>query len=293
MAKASVNKWALRNYKSLTKFVVKTILNELETNISRKNLGSSDAYALASRFKGVLYRYPFFKRKHLRILNSIVDRCGEAYYEKDPSKLYITKEIIEEWSRSFYIPMDMILEYLRPLLQFRILESSDKPRCVYRINETFFHLLGPVAQYLVTPIDTEKFAEMMAVVSGISSVYVMAMAVKNRRHLDRKVVIPWFVKLPMIYTLTGLDPSTLNIRNILEISRVNAVDNYFVIERNAPVEWWRSVRAEAFEYMADNTIIEEAVPNGYKLNALWIKVHEKGVRRYIEWWRWRHGQRYW
>ena len=292
-----VNRWALEKYRVLTKSTIITVLNELEASISGKGtvhalLSPSDAYALASRFKNVLDKYPFFKRKHHRILRAIIDRCGEAYYKKDPSKLYVSREVVDQWSYSFYILPDVMPEYLRPLLQFKILEPSDKPEYVYKISDDFFHLMGPVAQYLIVPVDTRKFTEMMAIASGISSIYVMAMAVKNRKLLERKVVIPWFVKLPMIYTLTGLEPDTMNIRNILEISRINYIDKYFVIVKGIPVEWWRSVRAEAFEFMANNTIIEDAVPIGYKLNKLWIRVHEEGVRRYVRWLRWRYERRY-
>jgi len=254
--------------------------------------GTTDAYALASRFKGVLYKYPFFRKKHLRILRAIIDRCGEAYYMKDHSKLYISKAVIEEWSASFNIPIEKISEYLRPLQIFSILKHSDDSRYLYKVSDEFFQLMGPVAQYLVVPVDTRRFAEMMGVVSGVSSVYVIATAMQNRGLLIDKPLIPWFLKLPMIYTLSGLEAGTMRIRDVLEIPRINAVDNYFVIDRGAPMELWRSIRAEAFEFMSDNYVIEQAIPDGYKLNRLWVRMHEEGVRRYVRRLRERYERRY-
>jgi len=289
--------WALKNYRPLTEYTIFSVLDELEANIAgaKKHhvLSSlSDVYALASRFKNVLYKYPFFKKKHLRILRAIIDRCGEAYYTKDMMKLYISKEVVEEWSIAFQIPPNKIYDYLTPLLRFNILRPSNNPRYVYKIDANFFQLMGPVAQYLVVPVDTRRFAEMMAVASGISSVYVIATAVRSKRFIEGKPLIPWFLKLPMIYTLTGLEPNTTKIKDVLELGRINAVDNYFVIERGAPVEFWRSVRAEAFEFMADNYVIEQAISNGYKLNRLWVRMHEEGVRRYVRRLRERYERRY-
>jgi len=224
-------------------------------------------------------------------LRAIIDRCGEAYYKKDPSKLYISRAVVDEWSTSFYIPMERINEYLKPLQIFSILKPSDDPNYIYRVGDEFFQLMGPIAQYLVTPIDTRRFAEMMAVASGVSSVYVIATAMQKRIRVD-KPLIPWFLKLPMIYTLSGLEAGTTRIRDVLEIPRINAVDSYFVIERGAPIELWRSIRAEAFEFMSDNYVIEQAIPNGYKLNRLWVKMHEEGVRRYVKRFRERYERRY-
>ena len=288
MAGIIVNEWALRYYKPLTEETIYVIMDELEAGIAgtkriRVFSSVSETYALASRFKNILYKYPYFKKKHLRILNAIIDRCGEAYYEKDVSKLYISKTVIEDWAHSFQIPDDRIHYYIDPLLRFGILSrQSDKSKYVYRVNDHFFKLMGPIAQYLVKPVDTRRFAEMMAIASGVSSIYVVATSAK----------IPWFLKLSMIYTLTGLDPKTLRVRELLELARINAVDNYFVREKGAPVEWWRSIRTEAFEFMADNRVVEQAVPHGYKLSTLWVKVHEEGVRRYVRRWRERHRKRF-
>ncbi len=295
-AKTIANRWALKNYRVLTEETMLAVFDELRAHIGGARTqhvlsSTTDAYALASRFKGVLYRYPFFKKKHLRILRAIIDRCGEAYYRKDPSKLYIAKSVVEEWSAVFHIPLDRITEYLRPLQTFGILRQSDDPKYVYRVSNEFFQLMGPVAQYLVIPVDTRRFAQMMAVANGISSVYVIATAMRNRRLMD-KPLIPWFLKLPMIYTLSGLEPGGTKIRDVLEIPRVNAVDNYFVIERGVPVELWRSIRAEAFEFMSDNYVIEQAVPDGYKLYRLWVRMHEEGVRRYARRLRERYERRY-
>lgn len=293
-----INLWALKNYKHLTKHTVLSIYDELKAHIAGSNkphvLSSlNDAYALASRFKNVLYKYPYFKKKHLRILRAIIDRCGEAYYKQDVFKLYISKEVIEEWAYSFRIPLSNIHEYLNPLTEFHILEPSDRQGYIYKVNDDFFYLMGPAARHLVVPADTKKFAEMMAVVSGISSIYVMATAVKSgKNYTSGEPLIPWFVKLSMIYTLTGLEPYTMKIRSVLEVQRIDYVDNYFVIEKNFPVEWWRSTRTEAFEFMTDNVIIEEATPNGYKLNTLWVRMHEAGVKRYIERLRERYKRKY-
>ncbi len=279
-----VNPWALKNYKALAEETMLAIFDELQAHINKVEtphiLSSiTDAYALASRFKGVLYKYPFFKKKHLKILRAIIDRCGEVYHSKDLSKLYISKATVEEWSNSFYIPIERITEYLRPLQIFNILKPSDDSNYIYRVSNEFFQLIGPVAQYLVIPVDTKRFTEMMAIVSGISSVYVIATGVQHRELID-KPLIPWFLKLPIIYTLSGYEPTTDTIRDVLEITRVNDVDNYFVIEKGFSVELWRSIRVEAFEFMSDNYIIEQAVPNGYKLYNLWVRMHEEGIKRY-------------
>jgi len=287
LGQAVVSVWALRHYKPLTEETVLAVMDELEAGIAgadKPHIFSSpdEVYALASRFKNALYRYPFFKKKHLRILRAIIDRCGEAYHDKDTTKLYISKGVVEEWGRVFEIPPDRIQEYLAPLTAFGILERSDRPDHMYRVSSRFFQLVGPVAQHMVVPVDTRPFTDMMAVVSGAASVYVIATAVKSRGSVGGGgPLIPWFLKLPMVYTLSGLEPGTTKIRDVLELARINAVDNYFVIERGAPVEWWRSIRTEAFEFMADNNIIEQAVSNGYKLSTPWVRVHEEGVKRHV------------
>lgn len=286
MAGFPVNRWALRHYRALTEHTVLSVLDELEAQIAgtrkpRVLSSTGEAYALASRFKNVLYRHPYFKKKHQRILRAIVDRCGEAHYKKDLSKLYISKSIVEEWAQVFRIPEDRISMYLKPLLLFGILEPSDRREYVYKVSDGFYRMMGPVAQYLVAPVEPETLAGAMSVASGISSVYVLASSVRLRKRFGEKPLIPWFVKLSMIYTLTGLEPGTLKIRDVLELERIHAVDAHFVKERMWPVEWWRSVRAEAFEFMADNTVIEKATPNGYRLNRLWLRVHEEGVRRFV------------
>lgn len=297
MAQTIVNAWALKYYKPLTEETILTIMDELEAGIAgakKQHIFSSpsDAYALASRFKNILYKYPFFKKKHVRILRAIVDRCGEAYYKREPAKLYIPNTIVEEWSYSFQIPLDRIQDYLAPMLRLGILERSDRPDHVYKICNNFFQLVGPVAQYLVMPVDTRRFTEMMAITNGVASVYVIATAVKNSKYVEGGPLIPWFLKLPMIYTLSGLEPGTTKIRDILELERINAVDNYFVIQRNVPVEWWRSIRVEAFEYMTDNNVIEQAVSNGYRWTNIWVRVHEESVKRYVKRERERYERKY-
>lgn len=277
MARASLSTWPLKKYKHLTKYTIFNIYDELRGHIVGSNRplilnNLNDALALASRFRDVIYKYPFFKKKHLRILRAIIDRCGEAYYKQDVLKLYITKEVIKEWAYSFQIPLDRIHEYLDPFIKFCILESSDRQGYIYKISSDFFRLIGPLARYLVVPVDIRRFVEIMAVMSGVSSVYVMAKTAK----------IPWFVKLSMIYTFSGLNPDTMRVNQVLEIQRINYVDEYFIFKKNFPVEWWRSIRMEAFEYMTGNMVIEDVVPHGYRLNALWVRMHEAGARRYVE-----------
>jgi len=286
MAQALINIWALKHYRALTEETVLAVLDELKAQISgggsRVFNSLSDAYALASRFRDVIYRYRFFKTKPLRILWAIVDRCGEAYYYRDPQRLYISKEVVEQWIYSFGIPVEKTQNYLRPMLNHRILVSSDDPQYMYKVGDEFFQFVGHAAARYLMPTDPRYSRGMGAVISGLMSVYVMATSVKLRRSVGEKPLIPWFVKLPMIYTLTGLEPNTMKIRDVLEIARINYVDNYFVKGLGAPVEWWRSVRTEAFDFMLSNDVIEQAVQNGYKLYNLWVRIHEEGVRRYVE-----------
>jgi hypothetical protein len=286
MNEVRVNKWSLKHYKPLTEEVILAVMDEVETHVAgtkgRKVLSSIDeAYTLAKRFKG-LFKEPFLKKKPLKILRAIVDRCGEAYYEKSPDKLYISKDVVNEWASVFQIPLERINEYLAPLLRLHILEFSDRPNYIYRVNMTFFKLIGPVAQYYVQAVEPGKLGEMTEVVSGLVSIYVITHAMKSERYVEGGPRIPWFLKLSMIYTLSGLEYGALKIRDIIELGRINAVDNYFVIERGAPVELWRSIRTEAFEFMISNKVIESAVPEGYRLNIPWVKIHEEGVKRYVQ-----------
>lgn len=293
---ARINMWALKNYKSLTRETILAIMDEIEAGITgarkpRVLSSPSEVHNLASMFKDILYKYRFFKTKPQRILEAIIDRCGEAYYAKDPMKLYISKEVVEEWSFAYKIPLNKMHEYLRPLLRFNILRQSDRKEYAYKVDDKFFQLIGPVAQYLVVSVNTRDFIEKMAIVSGISSIYVIATSARSKWYGERPL-IPWFLKLSMIYTLAGLEPGTIKIRKELELGRINAVDNYFVIERGAPVELWRSIRVEAFNFMTSNNVIKQALPNGYELNELWVRMHEEGVRRYVERYRRRFEERY-
>ena len=285
MSGIQVNRWALKHYKPLTEETVIAAMNEVEAHVTgtkgRKVFSStSEAYALATRFKGVLYR-PFLRQKPLRILRAVIDRCGEAYYEKNTEKLYINKNVIDTWSGVFQIPQERVNSYLAPLLRLNVLEPSDRPNYVYKVSMQFFQLVGPTAQYLVQPVEPKKLREMMEVVSGLTSIYVVAHSVRSSGYSEEGPRIPWFLKLSLIYTHSGLEAGATRIRDVLELGRVNAVDNYFVIEKCAPVELWRSIRAEAFEFMADNKVIENYTSNGYKLNTLWVKICEEGVRRYV------------
>jgi hypothetical protein len=184
MSEKKVNPWALKNYYSLTRETIFTAIDEVEThltNVKRRSILSSlsETYALASRFAGVLYR-PFFKQKPLKIVRAIVDRCGEAYYEKNPDKLYISRKIVDEWIYDFLIPPERAEEYLTPLKRLKILERSDRPEYLYKVNEKFFQLVGHAAQFLVTPVDPEKYKEMIRVVSGITSLYIIAHTVRSK-----------------------------------------------------------------------------------------------------------------
>lgn len=281
-----INRWAIREHKGLVKSVVVTIFEEIKnvvtSNAPSKILQSeNDAHALASRFRGVLYRHPYFKKKHIRILHSIIDRCGEAYSEKKSDKLYISEKVLNEWAHVFQIPTERIREYVFPLVTFNILSNSNRPGYVYVVSDTFFNLVGPVARHLVMTVDPSKFAEMMGVVNGLASIYVVGSG--TRRELQVPT-IPSFLKLSMIYTLAGLNTSHGDIRidGVLKIRRIDAVDNHFVIELQKPVELWRSIRTEAFEFMTSNKVIERPATDGYSLNMLWVKAHEEGVRRYVQ-----------
>jgi hypothetical protein len=283
-----VNRWALKYYKGLTEETILAAMDELEAHITGakkvKFLPSKDdAYALAKRFKGVLYR-PFLKQRHMRIIQALIDRCGQAYHDKNPELLYISKRIVDEWVVVFQIPPEKVNDYIRPLLSLKILEPSDRREYVYKVSQDFFRLVGEPAQYVVDirPSDPVKFKESMEVVSGIASIYALSHSVKISQQIKEGTRIPWFLKLAMIYTLSGLNPGSMRVRDVLEPARINAVDNYFVIERGFPVEFWRSIRVDAFTYMTENNTIEDTTRDGYRLNALWVRLHEEGVKRFVQ-----------
>jgi hypothetical protein len=285
---ASVNVWALKHYRGLTKETILAAMDELEAHIAGtkkvKFLPSKDdAYTLAKRFKGVLYR-PFLKQKPMRMIQALIDRCGQAYRDKNPELLYISKETVDEWVAVFQIPPERVNDYIRPLLILKILEPSDRREYVYKVSQDFFRLVGEPAQYLadIRPSDPVKFKESMEVVSGVASIYVLSHSVKASQHVEEGTRIPWFLKLAMIYTLSGLDPVSMRIRGVLEPARINAVDNYFVFKKDFPVELWRSIRVDAFTYMTENSIIEGTRGDGYELNTLWVRLHEEGVRRFVQ-----------
>ncbi len=281
-----VNRWALKHYKGLTEETILAAMDELEAHIAGtkkvKFLPSKDdAYALAKRFKGVLYR-PFLKQRHMRIIQALVDRCGRAYRDKNPELLYISKRTVDEWVVAFQIPPEKVDNYIRALLSLKILELSDRREYVYKVSQDFFKLVGEPAQYVIDIRPSDKFKESMEVVSGIASIYALSHSVKISQQIKEGVRIPWFLKLAMIYTLSGLDPGSMRIRDVLEPARINAVDNYFVIEKGFPEEFWRSIRVDAFTYMTENNIIEGVTRDGYKLNALWVRLHEEGVKRFVQ-----------
>jgi hypothetical protein len=285
---STVNRWALKHYKGLTEETILTAMDELEAHIANtkkvKFLSSKDeVYALAKRFKGVLYR-PFFKQKPMRIIQALIDRCGQAYHDKNPELLYISKRTVDEWVTVFQIPPEKANDYIRPLLVVKILEPSDRREYVYKVSQEFFRLVGEPAQYVVDvrPSDPVKYKESTEVVSGIASIYVLSHSVRISQQVKEGTRIPWFLKLAMIYTLSGFDSVNNKIRSVLESARINAVDNYFVIEKGFPVELWRSIRVDTFTYMTENNIIEDTTRDGYKLNALWTRLHEEGVRRFVQ-----------
>ena len=283
-----VNKWALKYYRELTEETVLTAMDELEAHIAGakkvKFLSTKDdAYALAKRFKGVLYR-PFLKQKPIKIIQALIDGCGQAYHDKNPDLLYISKDTVDEWIAVFQIPPERANDYIRPLLILKILEPSDRREYMYKVSQDFFRLVGEPAQYLVDArlSDPAKFRESMEIVSGIASIYVVSHSVKASQQVKEGARIPWFLKLAMIYTLSGLDPASNRIRDVLEHARIHAVDNYFVVEKGFSIEFWKSTRVDAFTYMTENSIIENTTRNGYKLNTLWVHLHEEGVKRYIQ-----------
>jgi len=284
---STVNRWALKNYRGLTEETVLAAMDELEAHLastskSRFLPSRDDVYALAKRFKGVLYR-PFLKQKPMKIVQALIDRCGQAYHDKNPDLLYISKGTVEEWITVFQIPPDRADKYIKPLLNLGILEPSDKPEYIYRVSQNFFRLVGEPAQYLVdSRVSSARFRESMEVVSGIASIYVISHAIKISQQVEEGTRIPWFLKLAMIYTLSGLDSMSNRIRDVLEHARINAVDNHFVIEKGIPIEFWRSTRVDAFTYMTENNIIDGTTADGYNLNTLWVRLHEVGVRRFIQ-----------
>jgi phosphopantetheine adenylyltransferase len=283
-----VNKWALKHYKGLTEEAIFVAMDELEAHITGTKkptfLSSKDeTYVLAKRFKGVLYR-PFLKQKPMKIIQALIDRCGQAYYDKDLDLLYIPKETIDEWVMAFQIPPDKADDYIRPLLILKVLEPSDRREYVYKVSHDFFRLVGEPAQYLVDSrlSDPAKFGESMEIVSGLTSVYVLSHSVKVSQYVEEGARIPWFLKLAMVYTFSGLDPVSKDIRDVLEPERINAVDDYFVIEKGFSAEFWKSTRVDAFTYMTENRIIENTTSEGYKLNTLWVRLHKEAVRRYVQ-----------
>ncbi|MEM1528497.1 MAG: hypothetical protein QXS62_07315, partial [Sulfolobales archaeon] len=165
-----------------------------------------------------------------------------------------------------------------PLFVFGILQRSDQPNYVYRITDEFFRLMGPVALALVRSTTLEEFPQMMSIVSGLASIYVVG--VGTRRSVSVPT-IPRFLRASMAYTLAGLDGHTMKIDSILKIHRVNDVDSYFVRDRGLPVELWRSIRTQAFSFMVRNKIIERGMSDGYELSSVWVRIHEEGVKRYV------------
>lgn len=299
MAVTGANRWALENYRALVYETIMAVREEVGSWVTggrgRVLTSLNDAYALAARFKGVIYRYPYFQRKHVRIIHALIDRCGEDYRNRQQKRIYISDEVLNEWSEAFGIPHNRLSEYLWPLLALGILVPSDRPDYRFKVSDEFFRLVGPVAANLVatSPTSPQNFSEVTAIVNGIASIYVMSSPLRIIGQTKKEVrVMPWSFKLAMIYTLSGLQQgSNLNrvvISDALESSRVNTVDNYFVVEKSKPVELWRSIRTEAFEILTDNKIIEGTTATGYKLNSLWVRMHEEGVRRYL----WRQRQRY-
>lgn len=277
--------WVMKNYREMVKETILAIYEEIKgvlvSNVPGTIIKSSqDAYALASRFEGVLYKHPYFMKKHIRILNAIIDRCGEAYHYKVPDKLYVSNEIVDKWEREFNIPKGSINRYLKPLMRVGILIPSDRPEYRYRISNTFFELTGPVAQYLINPDATKEFINAVSAASGLASIHVVK---EGTREESKTPTVPSFLKLSMVYTLAGLKKVSeegAEIDDILHLKTIHFVDNILVREQRVPVEWLRSVRVEAFDYMIANRVIEDTVSDGYRLNELWVRMHEEGIRRY-------------
>lgn len=278
----STNRWALEHLKDIAKETVLVALEEIENAITNKKFkvlsNVSEAYALASKFEDLAYRHPYFRKKHIYILNAIIDRCGEAYFKNDYNLLYISKHVLNEWVSSFKINPEHSNYYLNPLFVFGVLQSSDRPNYVYKITDEFFRLVGPVASSLVRPSTPEEFPQMMSIVSGLASIYVVG--VGTRRSVSVPT-IPNFLRASMAYTLAGLNSNTMKIDRTLRIRRVDDVDLYFLFDRGLPAELWRSIRTQAFNFMIRNKIIERGVSDGYELSSVWVKIHEEGVRRYV------------
>lgn len=276
------NLWALKHHNDIVKETVLATLEEIENVITNKRFGVlrdvSEAYVLASKFEDLVYRHPYFRKKHINILSAIIDRCGEAYSKSNYNLLYISENVLSEWVNSFKIDPAHLNHYLDPLFVFGILQRSDQPNYVYRITDEFFRLMGPVALALVRSTTLEEFPQMMSIVSGLASIYVVG--VGTRRSVSVPT-IPRFLRASMAYTLAGLDGHTMKIDSILKIRRVNDVDSYFVRDRGLPVELWRSIRTQAFSFMVRNKIIERGMSDGYELSSVWVRIHEEGVKRYV------------
>ena len=272
-----INKWSLKNYKHIIIETIEVTLNEIKTHITGSKSSSilpspGEAQALASRFAGVLPR-PFLKYKPYWILWAIISRCGKAYYEKNPTELYISRDVVTRWVKEFQIPQERIKEYLIPLIDYGVLEFSDKPEYLYRVRGEFFNLIGPIAQYSTFTIPPEELTSTMMVLDGIMTIYIIAKAKR----------VPWLLKLPMIYTISGLEPEPgkFKIRDVLEIERVNAVDSYLVNERGLGKEFVWGIKTAAFRLMTSNRIIERVIEGrGYKLYGPWVRIHEEGARRF-------------
>ncbi|MEM1510457.1 MAG: hypothetical protein QW290_08020 [Sulfolobales archaeon] len=288
--------WALNNHRNISKQTILLIYSDIINVIREGKPGSvvsnkTDAYALASKFEGVIYRYPYFRRKHIRVLYAIIDRCGDAYLKREPLELYISKEVLKEWGESMRIELGKLLEYLSPLQQLNVLQRSDKPGYEYRISEEFFRLVGPIA---ARGTDLHGVA---GALNGLTSVYAVANGVRLNINMP---TIPSFLRVAMALTLSELNEATYQkavINRVLSTARINEVGRYFVEHRKYPRELWRSVKEEALDFMDKNKIIEGYVGDGYELNTLWVRAHEAGVVRYIhlevERWRFQRGIRGW
>lgn len=291
-----INCWALGNYRSLAIELIRTINDELQNVMSRGKSSTlsnlNDAYAFVSRFNDVVYKYPYFKKKTLKILEAIIYRCGEAYREKKDT-VYISERTVRGWLEAFNIDQSKRGEYLEPLIKFKILTQSKYKDFVYSVDSRFCQLVGPAAQLLTAKeakdlmsSSTEGFENLVADINGLISLHLLAVAAENELLGGEGPKVPLFVKLATAYTVASLkEPSYNNFKidEELKVDEINYVDECFIKyyqQNGIPIERWESRKVETFEFMIGNRIIEGLSPGGYKLNGTWVRFHEIAVKNY-------------
>lgn len=292
-----INCWALWNYRPITRELILSINDDLRNVMSGKKpsilSNLTEAYAFASRFSDVVYKYPYFKKKSLKIIEAIIYSCGEAYRDKKDT-VYISERTVKDWLDAFNIDPSKRSEYLEPLIEFKILTQSKYGNYIYSVDSGFCQLVGPAAQVLtakeskdLTSSSTEQFEHAVADINGLLSLHLLAVAAGNEMVGGKGPKIPVFVKLATAYTVVNLKDlgrNNFKIDRELKLDEVNYVDRCFAsyyIQNGIPIERWMSRKVETFEFMIGNHIIEHLLLDGYKLNETWARFHEIAVKRYV------------